>query len=118
MTRDIRIDWDADYRFGSDQAYVSCPLRFPTVTFTLILTDGLVTKFGRDDLAESHIGINGYTPSGTDTVLDAETENGESIRIDLSDTEQADIWEALDEQCRAHLGRGCRALLDEAEAEM
>ena len=60
----IKIDFDTEIEYGQDQAFVSYPTVFPTVTFMLEANDELIkladqiTGYGKDAGYEFMIGIN------------------------------------------------------------
>lgn len=143
----VHIDFEADYEFGSDQAFVSYPCRFATVTFRLNETEllcriadrirqdaGFKPLYAIDESTgemreeagwyEFNIGINDYTDSKLDTCITFALINGttpdteETYVIDLSPEEQKLIYERLNEECEEHLGRSCKDLLAEAGEQM
>lgn len=71
----IQIDFDIDIEYGQDQAFISYPTVFPTVTFGLEATDELIkmadqiTGYGEDAGYEFVIGINDFTPSKMDSSI-------------------------------------------------
>ena len=119
----IKIDFDTEIEYGQDQAFVSYPTVFPTVTFTLEANDELIkladqiTGYGKDAGYEFMIGINDFTPSKMDSCI-LFTVDMETYSIDLTDEELPMIFDALDSQCRGKLGKGCLDLLEEARKEM
>lgn len=144
---EIYIDFGAEIMYGDDQAYISYPVRFPTVGFQLMATNGLVQIADRirkdmgfkpmhpmdeftDDTCDNegwydfYVGLNGFSENHMDTCIDfvvvnADSEdNEETYTIDLGADEQAAIYNRLDEQCRKYLGKGCEELLAEARKEM
>ena len=130
------IDFSEEILYGSDQAYVGCPRRFPTVTFQLMSTDMLDSVmmqkragagFWPDelDMYEYTIGIHGYTEHGVDgwiegTVCNSNRDDdGKIYRIPvLAEWEREAVYACLDAQCRTHLGKSCAELLEEAGKEM
>lgn len=137
----IYIDVSCGYELGSDQAYVCYPIVFPTVTFRLVETpvlcqvaDAIRMEAGfkplYDGSEEIHgwydfrIGINGYTESGLNTLIEFELVNGdapdtwESYAIDLSEDEQRVIYERLNEECVEAFGKTCEELLEEARRDI
>ena len=46
------------------------------------------------------------------------SDNEDMYNIELSESDQQIVLEALDKQCRRHLGKSCEELLAEAEKEM
>lgn len=63
------------------------------------------------------IGINGFTKTKVDTALEVVVDE-ERYFVDLSENDQKEIWDALDDQCRKLFSRGCDALLGEARKRM
>lgn len=143
----IFIDLGSEPMYGSDQAYNSCPVRFPTVGFELVATNGLTELADRirkergfrpmypmdeytdetcdnDGWYDFYIGINGYTASGLDNAVEFvvvnsdSMDNEETYTIELDADEQACLFARLDEQCGEHLGKSCAELLKEAKQEM
>ncbi len=85
---EIFIDCGAEILYGDDQVNMTCPVKFPTVNFRLMATNGLVQIADRirkeagckpmhamDEYADAtcdnfgwydfYIGLNGYTPTLT-----------------------------------------------------
>ena len=68
--------------------------------------------------------MNGYTDTHMDTsimaiVVNSDSEDNEDYYlIDLSEDEQREIYEILDEQCRLNYEKSCEDLLKEARREM
>ena len=137
----VYIDVSSGYELGWDQAYVCYPIVFPTVSFRLMETpvlcqiaDSIRMEAGFKPLYDGgeevsgwydfHVGINGYTPSGLDTCIIFELVNGdapdtwESYVIDLSECEQVQIYERLNEECVEGFGKTCEELLEDAKKEM
>ncbi|MBR2088624.1 MAG: hypothetical protein IJ906_16170 [Oscillospiraceae bacterium] len=46
------------------------------------------------------------------------SDNEDMYSIELSESDQQIVLEALDKQCRRHLGKSCEELLAESEKEM
>ena len=119
----IKIDFDIEIEYGQDQAFISYPTVFPTVTFGLEAADEIIkmadqiTGYRKDAGYEFVIGINDFTPSKMDTCL-MFTVDMETYSIDLKDEELPMIFDSLDSQCREKLGKGCLDLLEEARAKM
>ena len=117
----IKIDFTEEPSFGHDQANVTYPTVFPTVTFWLEPNHQLIDQltwidgFDPDGLFEFTIGINGFTKTKLDNCILADYE-GKSYAIDLDEETQRQVYDVLDQQCKEHLGKGCDALLDEAKA--
>lgn len=71
----IQIDFDIDIEYGQDQAFISYPTVFPTVTFGLAATAELIsmadqiTGYGKDAGYEFMIGINDFTLSKVDSCI-------------------------------------------------
>ena len=143
----VFIDFGAEILYGSDQCYVSYPCRFPTVSFSLMATNGLSQIADRirkdmgfkpmhpmdeytDDTCDNDgwydffIGINGYAENHMDSciefvVVNSDSEDNEQqYTIDLTTEEQDVIYACLDEQCRNQLGKSCAELLAEARIQM
>ena len=127
----IILDMNNEILYGSDQAYVSYPTRFATVTLPLVPTEDLLAAVNtlRTDLdpvddVEFTIGINGFTSTKLDncseaviTATDA-PDAEERYTIDLSEDAQREAFAALDRECREKLGKGCEDLLAEAKARI
>ena len=136
----IQIDRQAEPSFGSDQAYETYPVRFPTVdvpltdTFELVgLADQVRVEAGYKPMCptnersvdecdikgwyEFHVGLNGYTESGVDTcltfmVIDSDSDDNEQVySLDLDDVTQAEVRAVLDEQLMDLFGVDCNGLL-------
>ena len=137
----IHIDTEQEYMLGDDQAYFCYPVRFPTVEFELSATTELckivdairkakgflpMLEDGGDGMGfyNLYLGLNGYTDSHLDTSIMAVVVNSASgdkedyYLIDLSEDEQREIYEILDEQCRLNYEKSCEDLLKEARREM
>ena len=143
----VFIDFSADVLYGSDQVFISYPCRFPTVTFMLMATNGLVQISDRirkdqgyapmhamdeytDDNCDNngwydyYVEINGFSENHMGSCIEFCVVNSDSLdneelyTIDLTQEEQEAVYRRLDEQCRKHLGKGCEELLSEAEAIM
>ena len=143
----IYIDFGAEVVYGSDQVNEFYPVRFPTVGFQLMATNGLSEIADRirkdhgfapmhpmdeytDDTCDNegwydyYISINSYAKTGIDSCIEFFVVNSESpdnearYTIDLDEHEQETIYNRLDEQCRKYLGQSCEELLKESKAEM
>ena len=108
----IKVNRDAEPRYGYDQANVNYPTVFPTVTIELLSTDDLIEVCG--DEAEFYIGLNGFTKTRVDNCIVVIIGEGQST-IDLGEDEQKEIWDILDKECREAWGKGCEDLLEEAK---
>ena len=144
---EIFIDFGTEIMYGDDQAYIDYPVRFPTVGFQLMATSGLSRIADRirkdrgmrpmhamdeytDDTCDNEgwydffIGLNGYADNHMDSCIDfvvvnADSEDNEELyTIDLSEEEQAAVYNRLDEQCRKYEGKSCEELLEEARRLM
>lgn len=144
---EVFIDFGTEIMYGSDQAYISYPIRFATVTFQLLATNALsqIADRIRKDLGfkpmhpmdeftdetcdndgwyDFYVGINGYADNQMDSCIEFivvnsdSTDNEQQYAIELTTGEQEVIYLHLDEQCRQYLGKGCRELLEEAEKRM
>ena len=143
----VHVDFDSEILYGSDQAYISYPIRFATVTFQLMATNALsqIADRVRKDIGfapmhpmdeytdetcdnegryDFNMGLNLFTEKHTDTCLTFTVVNSDSpdneatYNIDLSPDEQAAIYNRLNEQCKERLGKSCEELLREAEKQM
>lgn len=143
----IRIDFDTEIMYSSDQTDVHFPASFPTVIFSLRDTDALVsladkirTSGGGKPLypmegypEEScdqngwynfYIGINDFPAPPVDTSISAYVDspdcedNGSYYAIPIPEADMSALYESLDNQCRKHLGKSCADLLAEARMEM
>lgn len=143
----IFIDFEMDPIFDFDQADVSYPRCFATVSFALVGTNGLyeiadrirkdqgfVPKRPMDEYTEEtcdhngwyefYIGLNDYNDSKVDTCIQfilsgsSAPDNDEIHTIDLSDYEQEVLYQRLDEQCREYLEKSCAELLRESREQM
>ena len=143
----VFLDCGAEVLYGSDQAYISCPCRFPTVGFQLMATNGLAEIADRirkdagfkpmhpmdeytDETCDNNgwydffVEINGFTDNHMGGCIEFIVVNSDSMdneelyTIDLGADEQAAVYNRLDEQCREYLGKSCEELLAEAGAKM
>lgn len=143
----IRIDFDTEIMYSSDQTDVHFPARFPTVIFSLRDTDALVsladkirTSGGGKPLypmegypEEScdqngwynfYIGINDFPAPPVDTSISAYVnspdceDDGDYYTIPIPEEDMNALFQSLDAQCRKHLGKSCADLLAEARMEM
>ena len=141
------IDFGSEIIYGSDQMYVSYPVRFATVGFQLMSTAGLSQIADRirkdmgfvpfapmdeytDETCDSdgwydfYIFINDLPDCKVDTGIEVIVVNSSSpdnegcYTIDLDGNEQEHVYARLDEQCRMYLGKSCEDLIREARAEM
>ena len=143
----IRIDFDTEIMYSSDQTDVHFPAHCPTVIFSLRDTDVLVsladkirTSGGGKPLypmegypEEScdqngwynfYIGINDFPAPPVDTSISAYVnspdyaDDGYEYAIPIPEADMSALYESLDNQCRKHLGKSCADLLAEARMEM
>ena len=143
----IRIDFDTEIMYSSDQMDVHFPARFPTVIFSLRDTDALVsladkirTSGGGKPLYPMegypeetcdqngwynfYIGINDSPAPPVDTSISAYVDspdcedNGSYYAISIPEVDMSVLYESLDNQCRKHIGKSCADLLAEARREM
>ena len=143
----ILIDFDLPFMYGEDQMNVCYPVRFPTVTFPLHVSDALVsladgirTSDGGKPLypmegypEEScdqngwynfYIGINDFPAPPVDTSISAYVDSpdceddGSYYAIPIPEADMNALFQSLDAQCRKHLGKYCVDLLTEARKEM
>lgn len=127
----IILNMDNEILYGSDQAYVSYPTRFATVTLPLLPTEELLEAVNRlragsdpvDDV-EFSIGLNEFTATKLDNCIEAiitatnAPDVEERYSIDLNEDEQRKVFAALDAECHEKLGKGCDELLSEARTQM
>ena len=127
----IILNMENEILYGSDQAYVSYPTRFATVTLPLRSTEELLDAVNRlradsdpvDDV-EFSVGLNDFTAIKLDNCIEAiitatdAPDVEERYSIDLSEDEQREMFASLDRECRDKLGKGCEDLLAEARAQM
>lgn len=147
LKESVFIDFELDPLFGSDQMDVDYPHRFATVEFKLANTSVLSSLADRirkdmgfapmalmdeytdetcdtDGWYDFYYGINALGAGIGDNciafiVVNSDSpDNEETYMIDLSDDERSAMYQRMDEQCREHLGKGCRELLTEADAHM
>lgn len=122
---------DNEILYGSDQAYVSYPTRFATVTLPLVPTgdllgavNGLRTGLDPVDDVEFSVGLNDFTSTKLDNCIEAviaatdAADVEERYTIELSEEAQQEVFAALDQECREKLGKGCEDLLAEARMKM
>lgn len=127
----IILDMDNEILYGSDQAYVSYPTRFATVTLPLVPTEDLLDavnalRAGLDpvDDVEFTVGLNDFTSTKLDNCIEAvitatdATDVEERYAIDLNEDAQQEVFAALDQECREKLGHGCEDLLAGARTKM
>lgn len=143
----IRIDFDTEIMYSSDQIDVHFPARFPTVIFSLHDTDALVSLadkirtsgggrplYPMEGYPEEACDQNGWynfyisindTPScPVDTYISAYVDSpdcaddGYEYAIPIPEAYMSALYESLDNQCRKHLGKSCADLLAEARMEM
>ena len=105
----IQIDAQAEPSFGSDQAYETYPVRFPTVNIALMATDALINLAGVE--GEFYIGLNGYTRTGVDNAIVCVKGDEETCDIDLDEDAQTEVRTVLDKQLLARFGLDCAGLL-------
>jgi hypothetical protein len=147
MKDEVFVDFGSEPMYGSDQAYINYPIRFATVTFQLMATNGLSQIADRirkdmgmrpmhpmdeftDDTCDNegwydfYYGVNLFTENHSDTcisfvVVNSDSPDNEAIYvIDLSPDEQAALYNRVDEQCRKYLEKSCEELLKEADKEL
>ena len=126
---EVFIDFGAEVMYGSDQAYIDYPCRFPTVAFQLIATGGLTQIADRirkdkgmkpmhpmDEYADEtcdnegwydfYIGLNDFVDCHIDTCIEfcvvnaGSEDNEETYTINLTKDEQVALYNRLDEQCK------------------
>ena len=143
----IKIDFDSALMYGEDQMDICYPVRFPTVTFPLHVSDTLVsladkirTSGGGKPLYPMegypeeacdqngwynfYISINDLPSCPVDTCISAYVDgsdcadDGCEYAIPIPEADMSALYESLDNQCRKHLGKSCADLLTEARKEM
>lgn len=139
--RDIILDgeflWDMEECYAYDQAYISCPIVFPTVALRLVSTDGLnaLADAIREDSGlpplfhddgyttpwyNFYIDLNGFNDSHIDTCISVEIEPYDEVEddltsfcIDLSEEEQRYIYACIDQELKKN-ETGCETELRKA----
>lgn len=143
----IRIDFDTEIMYSSDQTDVHFPAHFPTVIFSLHDTDALVSMADKirtsgggrplypmegypEEACDQngwynfYIGINDSPAPPVDTSISAYVDspdcedNGSYYAIPIPEADMSALFQSLDAQCRKHLGKSCADLLTEARKEM
>lgn len=143
----IRIDPEGYWNFGSDQANVNYPVRFPTVMIALESTfeldrpvDAMRVEAGHlpmfpwmdlgiDDYDDDgwynfYIGLNGFTDTMVDNCITAivQSRNADDDEceydIPLTEAEQNEIYKVVDAQLCERFDTSCDELLEEARQEM
>ena len=143
----IRIDFDTEIMYSSDQTDVHFPAHFPTVIFSLRDTDALVSLADKirtsgggkplypmegypEEACDQNgwynfsIGINDSPAPLVDTSISAYVDspdcedNGSYYAIPIPEADMNALYQSLDAQCRKHLGKSCVDLLVEARREM
>ena len=144
---ELFIDFGSEVIYGSDQMFISHPLRFATVSFQLMATNGLTQIADRirkdagmvplhpmdeytDETCDSeawydfYISINDIDGGKADTGIEAVVVNASSwdnegsYTIDLDGNEQEAVYARLDEQCRQYLGKSCNELIEVARRKL
>ena len=140
LSDEILIDTEGFAIYGHDQANTDFPIVYPTVTFDLEPTSALLELadkvrekkgydplFSGEDFDENgyydvfQLGLNGMSRTHVDSsiifmVVDHDAaDDGETYQISLSESEQEDIYNALDAQCKQIYGMTCEELLREAQ---
>lgn len=128
----IKLDENQEILYGEDQAYISRPIRFATVSVPLEATDELVglaeTILGKQNpdmvpvYYEFRTGLNDYTDSKTDTIITCtvQDERGDedTVNIDLSEIEQNALFKVLDKELTEKTNLSCNEHLSLATKEM
>ena len=142
----IYLDRNSEPLYGEDQAYISKPTRFATVSFYLESSDGLTAladavreeagflpmlptekhqaDYDMDGWYDFYIGINGYVYDRLDSCIDIYVvseyadDNEAHYTLDIPDDAREMIFRRLDAQAKAAYGMSCEELLAEAEKEM
>lgn len=136
--RMLRIDREYAPLYGSDQICLTYPLRFPTVTFILSMTDELyraaeeARREGYSGPPENYtgrdgsdyicsIGVNGMKEGeGTaDRSIEAWDSVSETVYcVSLPDDAAKEAYGILDRQASELFGKGCGEMLAESRADM
>ena len=116
---DIKIDFNEEISYGQDQANVTYPTVFPTVSFSLEPNDAFLELLedGKGSY-EYSIGISESPQRKVDNCITAVDEDGGMVTLDIFDIDENTLWDELDRQCRDKLGKGCTELLAEAREQM
>lgn len=141
----IWIDNDGYWNYGSDQAYVDYPIRFPIVTIALSdtcalcrLADairveaGFLPMFPDDESKEYddsgwynfYVDLNGFNDTMLDNSIEAivqsewADDNEQSYSIPLTEAEQIAVYNEIDKQLKERFDTSCEKLLEEARQEM
>ena len=143
----IRIDFDTEIMYSSDQMDVHFHASFPTVIFSLRDTDALVSLADKirtsgggrplypmegypEEACDQngwynfYIGINDFPAPPVDTSISAYVnspdceDDGDYYTIPIPEEDMNALFQSLDAQCRKHLGKSCADLLVEARKEM
>lgn len=147
MKDKVFVDFGSEPMYGSDQACINYPVRFATVEFQLMATNGLTQIADRirkdmgmrpmhpmdeytDDTCDNegwydfYYGVNLFTENHSDTcvsfvVVNSDSPDNEAIYfIELSPDEQAALYNRVDEQCQKYLEKSCEDLLREADEKL
>lgn len=137
----VQINFDSEIMYDDDQVYDSHPCRFATVGFMLRDTYELyrmvdtmrkergylpMSWWGEDDPYDQdgwydlYVGLNDHAKSKVDSAItvvvvnSASDDNECAYEIALTEEEQAEVYRALDEQCRERIGKSCEDLLAES----
>lgn len=143
ISKFVYVDSNSEPLYGSDQAYIAYPVRFPTVNIQILDTQGLCdladalreqrgllpltpteahpNDYDPDAWYNFYINLNGFSSTHVDNCITAYTvtDDGEQEEyIEIDEEEQRLIYAVLDEQCKIAYGMGCEQLLEEARKEM
>ena len=146
VKHNIYLDGNSEPWYDEDQAYISRPTRFPTVSFYVEASDGLTAladaireaagflpmlptethpaNYDMDGWYDFYIGINGFTADHMDScidcyvVSDSAEDNEAHYVLDIPEEARALIYQRLDEQAMEVFGKSCEELLTEATEEM
>ena len=132
----VQVDFESEILYGSDQAYVSVPRRFATVSFELEATPALVAladkaraKFGLTPLSHGihydfYFGLNDFSESKVDSYISVFVygvdlvDDGQQYALELDEAEQKMLYSCLDDQFRHRLLLSCEDLLEEARKRL
>lgn len=143
----IGLDYELYWNFGSDQAYIDFPVRFPTVTIALLSTVGLTRAVDEIRVREGHlpmlpigtdesgeydqdgwynfyVSLNGFNDTKIDNCIEAivqsseADDNEECYYVPLTEAEQIEVYNEINKLLQKYADTSCDKLLEEARAEM
>lgn len=114
----IKIDFGTEIIYGCDQTNQSI---FSTATFKILTNENLIMiaseMIGMNiaDTISFFIQINSSANHKINNFITFYDVNNEKHALNLSESEQNDLWNVLNYQCMEILGKGCDEILDEAD---